>query len=41
MDTSTFTRLAGQATFHDAGHGYDVFDLGEQAVEAILAGRRY
>jgi hypothetical protein len=25
MDTSTFARLAREAPFHDAGHGYDVF----------------
>lgn len=27
MNTSTFARLAQQAPFHDAGHGYDVFGL--------------
>jgi 1-acyl-sn-glycerol-3-phosphate acyltransferase len=27
MDTHTFVRLAREALFHDAGHGYDVFGL--------------
>lgn len=27
METSTFTRIAKQAPFHDEGHGFDVFGL--------------
>jgi 1-acyl-sn-glycerol-3-phosphate acyltransferase len=37
MGTSTFTRLAQQAAFHDAGHGYDMFGLHPPTLAAAVA----
>jgi 1-acyl-sn-glycerol-3-phosphate acyltransferase len=37
MEPSTFARLAGQATFNDAGHGYDVFGLHPPTLAAAVA----
>jgi 1-acyl-sn-glycerol-3-phosphate acyltransferase len=36
MATSTFARLAQQAPFHDAGHGYDVFGLHPPTLAAAV-----
>jgi 1-acyl-sn-glycerol-3-phosphate acyltransferase len=40
MDTSTFARLAGQARFHDAGHGYDLFGLHPPTLAAAVSAGR-
>ena len=37
MDTSTVARLARQAPFHDAGHGYDVFGLHPPTLAAAVS----
>ena len=37
MDTRTFTRIAREAAFHDAGHGFDVFGLSPPALANIVA----
>lgn len=37
MDGTTFTRLAQQAPFHDAGHGYDVFGLHPPTLAAAVS----
>jgi 1-acyl-sn-glycerol-3-phosphate acyltransferase len=37
MDRRTFTRIAKQATFHDAGHGFDVFGLHPPALASAVA----
>lgn len=40
METSTLVRLAQQAPFHDAGHGYDIFGLHPPTLAAAVdAGR--
>jgi 1-acyl-sn-glycerol-3-phosphate acyltransferase len=36
METDTFVRLARQAPFHDAGHGYDVFGLHPPTLAAAV-----
>lgn len=37
MDTRTFTRIAREAPFHDAGHGFDVFGLSPPALADAVA----
>ena len=37
MDSSTFTRIAREASFHDAGHGFDVFGLHPPALASVVA----
>lgn len=36
MDPRTFTRIARDATFHDAGHGFDVFGLSPPALANLV-----
>jgi len=36
MDPRTFTRIAREATFHDAGHGFDVFGLSPPALASVV-----
>ena len=36
MDPRTFTRIARDATFHDAGHGFDVFGLSPPALANVV-----
>ena len=37
MDPQTFARITQQATFHDAGHGFDVFGLHPPALAGAVA----
>jgi hypothetical protein len=37
MDSRTFTRIAHDASFHDAGHGFDVFGLHPPALASVVA----
>src|ERR1043165_6635744 len=37
MAAFTFARLAGQASFHDAGHGYDLFGLHPPTLAAMVS----
>lgn len=37
MDSHTFTRIARQAPFHDAGHGFDVFGLHPPALASAAS----
>ncbi len=37
MDPQTFSRIARQAPFHDAGHGFDVFGLHPPALASAVA----
>src|SRR5690242_1713556 len=37
MDLQTFRRVAHQAPFHDAGHGYDVFGLHPPLLASAVA----
>jgi len=37
MDLRTFTRIAREASFHDAGHGFDVFGLHPPALASVVA----
>jgi 1-acyl-sn-glycerol-3-phosphate acyltransferase len=40
VDTSLFARIARQAPFHDAGHGYDVFGLHPPTLAAAVSASR-
>lgn len=37
MDSRTFTRIAREAPFHDAGHGFDIFGLHPPALAGAVA----